>query len=239
MGLPMATPRVSENPATRQHYAAQAALAIALANAIRNLGVNPTLEDYVGAAADLTHEFSFGAITLAVDYYIDARGLAQIRSAYTPVVTSPWDAENIASYINTAVRGLVDEARTATIESLAQRIALNAGTEDLFANIDADPAAKRWARVTRPGACSFCLMLAARGARYRTEDTANFRAHNVVDGKGGLCRCDVEPLFGDHYEAPAHVRAAAGLWSDVTDGLSGADARNAFRRAVAAQRRDT
>lgn len=233
----MAAPRVSENPTTQQHYLAQAALAAALVEAIRSLGIDASAEDYVDAVADLTHEFSFGAITLAVDYYLDARDLAQVPSTYSPIVTSPWDAEDIAAYINEAIREIEVDARALTVESLAQRTALNAGTDDLFVNIDADPAAKRWARVTRPGACSFCLMLAARGAVFRTESSANFRAHNVVDGKGGLCRCDVEPLFGESYEAPAHVRTAAGLWSESTDGLHGKDARNAFRRALAAERR--
>lgn len=233
----MSTPRVSENPTTRQHYAAQAALAAALASAIRDLGIDPTGDDYISAAAELAHEFSFGAVTLAADYYLDARELAGVKSTFSPIETTPWDAGRIAAYIETSVADIDEAARELTVESLAQRITLDAGTDDLFTNIEADREAKRWARVTRPGACSFCLMLAARGAQYRTEGSANFRAHNVVDGKGGLCRCDVEPLFGDAYEPPAHVRAAASLWSESTDGLSGADARNAFRRALAAERR--
>lgn len=223
----MATPRVSENPVTQQHYAAQLALSAELASAIKGLGQNSTDVEMV---AGLTHEFSFGAITLASDYYTDVRDLAGVTTAYRTVVTSPWDSESIAAYIDASVTDVAPDAFAPEIEALAQKIALDAGTDDLFANIANDREARRWARVARPGACAFCLMLAARGAVYRTESSGNFRAHPK-------CHCDVEPLFGNAYEPPAHIRAMQSLWSESTGDVTGSKAKqNAFRRAVYADR---
>lgn len=57
-----------------------------------------------------------------------------------------------------------------------------------MSNARADERCIGWRRVTRPGACGFCLMLADRGAVYR-ESTAAFPAHSN-------CDCAAEPVFG-------------------------------------------
>lgn len=50
-----------------------------------------------------------------------------------------------------------------------------------------DPARPRWVRVTTGASCSFCLMIASRGAVY-SSDTVKFNAHDH-------CRCMVTPVF--------------------------------------------
>lgn len=223
----MATPPVSENPATRQHYAAQLALSNSLASAIQRLDAGSG--DYVTQVADLAHEYSYGAITLASDYYTEVRDLAGVDTAYQPIVTSPWSADSIGAYIDTSVSDIGPDLIQNKVTSVAQKLALDAGSNDLFANIANDPKARRWARVTRGNGCAFCLMLASRGAVYRTESSANFRAHPG-------CHCDIEPLFGNYYEPPAHIRAAQSLWSESTGDVTGSKAKqNAFRRAVYAE----
>jgi hypothetical protein len=92
----------------------------------------------------------------------------------------------------------------------------------MFAAIEADREALGWARVARPGACYWCAMQATRGAVFETEESASFKPHND-------CHCTVEPLFGRHYEPPAHVRGWQALYKESTDGE--ADKLNAFRRA--------
>jgi len=56
-----------------------------------------------------------------------------------------------------------------------------------------------WVRIAEPGACDFCLMLASRAAHgilYRSEQTANFRAHTPRKGHGGgVCRCEARPAW--------------------------------------------
>jgi hypothetical protein len=99
--------------------------------------------------------------------------------------------------------------------------------------MEQDKAAKGWARITRPTACSFCRMLAARGPVYLTEASGNFRAHVTKNGRGGTCQCTVEPWIGPSYEPTAQVRADVALWDQITtEGFTGADARNEFRRRV-------
>jgi hypothetical protein len=62
-----------------------------------------------------------------------------------------------------------------------------------------DRKAKGWARIPEPGACSSALMLATRGAVYRSEKGGDFKSHDN-------CRCHVEPVF-TAYEPSAQVRS--------------------------------
>jgi hypothetical protein len=69
---------------------------------------------------------------------------------------------------------------------------MGAYNETMQRNALADKSAAGWLRVAEPGACTFCLMLAARasyGILYRSEKTANFRAHTRTARGGGECRC--------------------------------------------------
>lgn len=106
------------------------------------------------------------------------------------------------------------------------RHALNAGRNTLSAAIDNDSACLGYARATGGIACSFCMMLASRGAVYKS-DTAYFRSH---DG----CSCTAEPVYTTSPTLPAGAEQARELWDQATAGLSGDAARNAFRRAVQA-----
>jgi hypothetical protein len=160
------------------------------------------------------------AISLAADYYDDARDFAQVAGPYTPPVLAPWDEASLRAYIDTALETFSKQFETdslsfdAQVDQLVAQMALDAGSREIFEAIKNDPKPTRFARVTRPGACAFCLMLAARGAVYRTEETAGFRAHTFP----GLCQCDVEPVWNvQGYEPPAHIRAAQSLYADSTD----------------------
>jgi hypothetical protein len=113
------------------------------------------------------------------------------------------------------------------VSEAAAQLVLDQGRDTIIENALRDPKAKGWVRVTEPGACSFCLMLAIRGGMgvlYKAENTADFKAHDN-------CRCHAEPVF-NAYE-PSHVlRQAQAVWVKSTKGLSGNDARIAFRQAV-------
>lgn len=229
-------PRASDNPVVQEHYAAQLGLSAAIVKAVSRLGSpRPTDE-----AATLAQQFSQAAIALAADYYGDARSFARVSGSYTPPVIAPWDEASLKAYIDTALKSFEQQLRTDTadfdaqVDQLVAQMALDAGSREIFAAIENDPKPTRFARVTRPGACAFCLMLAARGAVYRTEQTAGFRAHTFP----GLCQCDVEPVWNvQGYEPPAHIRAAQSLYADATDNsMTPAEKRNAFRRAVYAER---
>lgn len=116
-----------------------------------------------------------------------------------------------------AERGLVASA------GAAKRLVLDGGRETLAETVRRDPAARGVARVTDGSPCSFCAMLASRGAVY-AEDTAAFRAHDA-------CGCTAEPVYGEDYSLPGRAQEFADLWTASTKGLTGNAARRAFRRA--------
>lgn len=141
------------------------------------------------------------------------------------------------------------ERSATTISGAGMRYALAGGRSYLENAVDRDRVALGWYRVTREGACSFCAVLASRGAVYR-EDSFD-ESDPRFDGDGDEkvhdhCRCTIAPLFTRGQEiAPANLTYAE-LWyqsvkaneEDVLKGraafvgqkFSGKDALNSFRR---------
>lgn len=101
--------------------------------------------------------------------------------------------------------------------------ALDGDRETFMATFAERPQLVGYRRVTSANPCSFCLMLVSRGAVY-SKETASFQAHTPN------CRCSAEPLY-DHEDESPDVLALREQWNDVTAGLSGKAALNAFRRA--------
>lgn len=248
----MPTLPASDNPEVASHHTTQVALTASLAAALRRLwpSFDPTspkasLQRYGPAVSAVVGEFSRASISLSADHFDAMRDQAGVAGRFSTPIIDPLPDAAVEAYLETAVDALIEsmqpdiDAITAQIESAAQQFMLDASRNEILAAVDADPQAKGWARVVRPGACSFCLMLATRGPVYTSRETASFRAHQKFNGRGGDCQCSAEPLFGSSYEASAHVRAAMALWSDSTSGLSGKAATRAFRRAVDAQPRSS
>lgn len=74
-----------------------------------------------------------------------------------------------------------------TMSGAVSRHVLNAGRDTLILSTAADKRARGWRRITDANPCSFCSMLAGRGAVY-SADTADFQAHDH-------CGCTAEPTF--------------------------------------------
>lgn len=105
----------------------------------------------------------------------------------------------------------------------ATRLVLNQGRDTLIESVTADRQAVGWVRVTSGKACAFCAMLASRGPVYKAAGAA-FPAHNS-------CGCSAEPVYhADQW--PPSARKWQAEWHDATAGLSGDDARLAFRRHI-------
>lgn len=109
----------------------------------------------------------------------------------------------------------------------ASRHVTNGGRRTTMDLARADKVALGWARVTGPSPCSFCVMLASRGGNfrpYRTRATAAFKPHDN-------CMCQPVPIFNKlDWPGRDQQREWRRLWLEVTEGRSGNDARNAFRR---------
>ncbi|MCK2237715.1 MULTISPECIES: hypothetical protein [unclassified Crossiella] len=141
-----------------------------------------------------------------------------------------------------AARGMdpaeaADQAAPGVAAAAARHVAA-AGRRTIDTAVRTDPAAIGWRRITGADPCSFCAMLASRGDLYLSKDSAQFadrggRRERYHDG----CNCVPQPVFRRGAPLPDASAAAAQLWSTVTKGLSGRDARNAFRRAHEAQQR--
>lgn len=113
----------------------------------------------------------------------------------------------------------------------ASRQVLTGGRKSLLTLLGDDPQALGWIRVTDRDPCAFCAILASRGPVYRSEETASFQAHDH-------CACTAEPVYDRNTLWPGRAKEFRGLWRTATEGLSGKDARNAFRRAYEAQQRE-
>lgn len=124
----------------------------------------------------------------------------------------------------TAARWVLDAAREAMLETgLAE------------ARSRAPRSAQAWARVTDADPCAFCAMLAARGAVYLTQSSASWADGIPGNPYHDHCACTAVLLWRD--EPLPQAEAFAALWAEVTRGLSGQDARNAFRRSFEAAKR--
>lgn len=242
-------PQASDQPEVQQHYLTQLALTAALSAALVNLwpSFDPkrpraTFDPIRRGAAALVSELAPAAISQAADHFEAMRDEAHIVQPFrTPIIEPPSMAE-VEAYLDQAAAELLDgttsdfaalqAAIEREIDGAAQKMLADAASDELLAAVESDPQAVGWARVTREGACAFCLMLATRGPVYTSKATANFRAHVPVNGRGGTCHCTVEPLWRGAYEPPAHIREAQALWKSSTKGRSGKDALRAFRRAL-------
>lgn len=117
-------------------------------------------------------------------------------------------------------------ARTALVRvsGAVTRHVLGGGRETLVESVRSDRRALGWARATSGTPCHFCAMLASRGPVY-DEDSGQFEAHDH-------CACGLEPVYRREQEWPVGSREYQRLWAESARGLSGADARRAFRLAV-------
>ncbi len=236
----MATHPVSDTPEVAEHYATMVALTADLIEALRELPVQPDganlPPEYLTMVAVLVNQYALAAIGESADYYQAMRELAAVAAAFTlPYADAP-EPDAVEALILAALAQAdlapgslgdldVTEAVQNLIEGLTQTLVMEAGRDEVWTAIERDVAAKGWARVTRPGACAFCRMLATRGAVYKTERSASFQAHTAGPNGGGDCRCQVEPLFATTYEPPAHTRADQVLWAETGNLYD-------FRRAV-------
>jgi hypothetical protein len=124
----------------------------------------------------------------------------------------------------------------ARLAAATEQQVLDAGRETIVENAQRDRRAKGFARIPEPGACSFCALLATRGAVYKSDSfkLANAQFHGLGVAKThDNCRCHMEPVFSS-YEPSAQVREWQATYKRVVidEGRTGDDALIAFRQAI-------
>ena len=211
-------------------------------------------------------------IPLVLAYRERSEGTAQIfyeRSRITALPDVPFftaaSADPIAedaiatSLLVTGPIGLIEKlnANMSLADALAEagdaaagaaiRHTLNGGRSSVLNSVKADPVALGYYRKTAERPCSFCAMLASRGAIgkdgkrlpsiYSEDSFAASDALFTGDGTAKVhdkCHCTLEPIMFRTQALPDRNQAFADLWVASTNGLSGNDALNAFRRVYEA-----
>lgn len=153
-----------------------------------------------------------------------------------PVVSIPAPSQELvtATLDSTGPYGLLGRLKQAqpleqaaettgvVLSGAASRLIQNGARQAIVAAVQADPQAIAWMRVTAANPCAFCAMLASR-IDYKSAQSAGFKAHNH-------CRCTAAPVFSQKDAAALADNDLLKQWRQVTKGLSGADARRAWRR---------
>lgn len=148
----------------------------------RRLQLLDTLPDVVGF-------YSEGSAALAADFYDDARvGVAGSYAATPVLLDRTVKIRRGVAWASEPLSIDDDELAAARFAKLMRSEMARPYRDTILTNQKQDPAAVGWKRITRGSAsCSFCRMLAARGAVYR-KDTATFAAHDD-------CMCTAAPVF--------------------------------------------
>lgn len=217
---------------------AQEGLAIVAGQDAGNLASLIDVSDIAGSSAAFTAavsqivtKYGQASSTLAARQYAMSRQVAGLTSRFTVIPAKPAPLKQVNINVGWALQDLYGSSPKNVvfrdnIESIVERLVLNAGRQTITDNVKRDPKATGWVRLTEMNPCSFCATLATRGAVYKSEKTADFKAHNH-------CRCHADPVFGP-YELTAQVQAWKDLYRSSTAGIRGTKEKlNAFRAAFA------
>lgn len=208
--------------------------------------ISGTIDDFLAAVTALVQRFGRMSAVAALDHFRAQRVAAGVSGSTNPTMPADPAPAVIEDAVRSSLATLygpvtpeVEQAARDALDAEVEKLVLDYGRNATQDAVAGDRQATGWARVPNADACAFCLMLATRGATYKTARAAGQRDATTkwADAKGYInsfhpsCRCTVEPVFGI-YEATARTRAASALWKTSTKGKSGKDALKAFRRAV-------
>lgn len=235
---------------SQAHQLAQASLSALVAQAIAQAwfrlfdphDLRGSRQRLVVATQVIVEHYGRGASTAALTHYRNERRAQGANGPAPSLRPAPPQAQaQVEATVDKVLQPLYGPASEVGIEnaqhaleSEAEQMVLDQSRDTIIGAVHEDREARAWARITEPGACSFCRLLATRGAVYKTEASADFRAHvKQPNGSGGTCRCHVEPAFGP-YEMTAQARQDLADYRRLTDtyGKSGRDILIAWRQHV-------
>lgn len=164
-------------------------------------GDDATFQQLVSAATVLVRAYRQISAAAATAYYTAFRQAAEAQGVFVPSLAAAIPDPQIAASLYVTGRDGLRKALAAgqSVEKAQQtalvrtsgavgRHIVDAGRQTVIAAVHADPEAVGWARVTDGNPCYFCLTLASRGAVYKTEQTADFQAHDH-------CACVAMPVY--------------------------------------------
>ncbi|MFP8944705.1 hypothetical protein ACLIYM_25180 [Streptomyces fenghuangensis] len=260
----MATTVSDSGPAADRYRRAQAALVRMLMRDLRGLRrlivparLRQTVPDWIDAVHALVGQYGTASATLAAEHYETQRADAEARGRFTaePAVSPPdeqvdaslrwalkdvWERdETTASVAQQEPLDVRLEQAQKKAEGVAQRLVLDQGRETVRQAVRRDRDAVAYARAAALGACSFCKLMASRGAVYKTAETAGRDADERFEGNASVvkfhdnCHCAIIPVFrGQRFELSEHAAEWDRLYREYAQGHSGEQLRR-FRRALA------
>lgn len=217
-----------------------------------------TLPGYITGVEALVQHFGSASAYLASENFSQLRVQAGITDSFRVPLVDPPQSPQIEASMRWATSDLwkalepvtadltievidrpplaeVEQAAQTRVEGAASKLVTDTGRNEMLEAIIADKRARGYARITRPGACYFCMMLAGRGAVYDKDsfDKSNAKFTGAGNAKAhDEDHCTLQPIFSDHFEPSADVREAKALYDEVTKNKRGSKAKTkAFRRA--------
>lgn len=217
----------------------------------------PTWITAVQAAID---QYGHASGALAADFYDAQRAAADVSGRFTVPLADPPPAEQVENSLRWATKDLWPrdpddptttvaqkqpmavrlEAAEVKAEQVAQRLAAEEGRATIRQAVDRDREAVAYARAAALGACSFCKLMASRGAVYKNAQTAGRDANERFSGADSVvkfhndCHCTIIAVFrGQRFELSAHAAEWDRIYREYAAGHPG-DQLRLFRRALAA-----
>lgn len=137
--------------------------------------------------------YGTAAATLGADWYDEMRESAGVRGRFRAIPAEP-ELDRTDALARWGVGPLFAAepdfaAAKALVAGGFQRLVADADRHTVLLSASQDPRSGRWQRETTGKSCEFCMMLAGRGAVYRTAETAEFKSHDH-------CDCLATPQFG-------------------------------------------
>jgi hypothetical protein len=200
------------------------------------------------AVAALIRDRRQQSADLAARYYPQLRSAAGVHSPFGTAAPIDLADERLMTNIDVAGIGMYQRALKAgalsqqaldrsavTLSGTASRLALEGGRSVVAETVQSDADAIGWMRVTDGDPCSWCAMLASRGAVYRSAATAGGRKNAEFVGHGQFkfhdhCGCTVAPVWSQDDPRLDHADDLYDQWVQATQGHSGKAAVNAWRR---------
>ncbi|MDG9701669.1 hypothetical protein [Streptomyces sp. DH37] len=246
----MATTVSDGGDAANRYRAAQRGLTRLLVRDMRRLRrliipsrLQQTVPDWIEATRAVVDQYGQASSALAADWYEAQRVAARVTGSFTVPLVGPPPEEQVDESLRWATKDLwprpEEEATPAQrkpievrleraekkAEQVAQKLVADQGRDTVREAVRRDRQAVAWARAAALGACSFCKMLAIRGAVYEQE-TADFRAHDN-------CHCGVVPVFrGQRFELSDKAKEWERLYREYAAPYPGEQLQR-FRRALA------
>lgn len=136
----------------------------------------------------IAHTYGEVSSLAAADFYEEARAASVAKGRYAATLGNSDAISQAARQVGWASSPIFNGDSAAALDRLASVVdaaALQVGRDTVIHNSNRDPSRPRWARVAVGKTCAFCIMVASRGAVYRSAETA---------GRDFHAKCDCEPV---------------------------------------------